>query len=301
MSVTFFSAFVKETSTTTGTGTYTLAGAVAGFRAFSSAMTDGQSVVYACKDNVNFEVGIGVYSSGTISRGRIISSSNSGSAVNWGAGTRNIFLTIPPGLFNAFSSKNAFDYTDDSNDISGNASLAVGIGNTVSGIEAMALGFLHYLSGDYSIGLGRQAASRLGNNLVYSNTKFYVSGDAQHQRAIGIQITSNATPDTLNVRMEPGAGTTGALFITARVLASQDSGAGVGDSKAWELKALVKYVAGTPTLIGSVSSTVIAASAGASAWTATLNFSNAYFVAVTGEAAKSIRWVADVSAVDVGY
>jgi hypothetical protein len=101
--------------------------------------------------------------------------------------------------------------------------------------------------------------------------------------------------------MEPGSGTTGALFITARVLASQDSGAGVGDSKAWELKALVKYVAGTPTLIGSVSSTVIAASSGASAWTATLNFSNAYFVAVTGEAAKSIRWVADVSAVDVGY
>jgi hypothetical protein len=275
MSVTFFSAFVKETSATTGTGTYTLAGAVAGFRSFSSAMTDGQSVVYACTDAVNFEVGVGVYSSGTISRGRIISSSNSGSAVNWGAGTRNIFLTIPPGLFNAFSSKNAFDYTDDSNDISGNASLAVGIGNTVSGIEDMALGLLHYLSGDYSIALGRQAASRLGNNIVYSNTKFYVSGDAQHQRAIGIQITSNATPDTLNVRMEPGSGTTGALFITARVLASQDSGAGVGDSKAWELKALVKYVAGTPTLIGSVSSTVIAASSGASAWTATLNFSNA--------------------------
>lgn len=301
MSVTFFSAFVKETSATTGTGTYTLAGAVAGFMAFSSAVTDGQSVVYACTDNVNFEVGIGVYSSGTISRGRIISSSNSGSAVNWGAGTKNIFLTIPPGLFNAFSSKSAFAYTDESNDMSGNGSLAVGTGNTVSGLQGMAIGFLHVLSGDHTIGLGRTTASRIGNNLVYSNTQFYVAGDAQHQRTIGTQITSDATPDTLNARLEPGSGTTGALFITARVLASQDSGAGVGDSKAWELKALVKYVAGTPTLIGSVSSTVIAASAGASAWTATLNFSNPNFVAVTGEASKSIRWVVDASAVDVGY
>lgn len=300
--ITSFSPFIKETTTTTGTGTYNLAGAASGFATFASAITNGHYVVYGCTDGIDYEVGHGVYSSGTITRAHIIKSSNSGSAVNWGAGSREIFLSAVPGLFNFISSKYAFDGVDTStNDVSGGGSFAIGIGNTISGIEDMALGFLHYLSGDYSIALGRQAASRLGNNIVYSNTKFYVSGDAQHQRAIGIQITSNATPDTLNVRMEPGSGTTGALFITARVLASQDSGAGVGDSKAWELKALVKYVAGTPTLIGSVSSTVIAASSGASAWTATLNFSNAYFVAVTGEAAKSIRWVADVSAVDVGY
>lgn len=301
MAVTFFAPFVKENTTTTGTGTYTLTGAVTGFRTFASVVGDGKSVVYACTDGTDFEVGIGTYNAGTISRGSIKGSSNGDAAVNWGAGTRTIFLTLPPGLFNAFSSKNAFDYTDPSNDISGNASFALGISNVVSGLQSFAIGSEHNLSGDNALALGKQAASRLGNNLVYSNGYFAAPGDAQHQRAIGIQITSSATPDTLSIRMEPGAGLTGALLFTVRVLASQDSGAGVGDSKAWQLQALVKYVAGTPTQIGSTLSTVIAASAGASAWAATLNFANPYFIAVTGEAAKSIRWVADVSAVDVGY
>lgn len=301
MSVTYFSPFVKETTTTVGTIAYTLNGAVTGFTSFSSVVTDGQSVVYACTDNVDFEVGVGVYATGTISRGRIISSSNSGSAIDWGAGTKNIFLTIPPGFFNAFSSKNAFEYFETPNDISGDGSVAIGAGNIISGEDSIALGYVHVLSGNNIIALGSQAASRSGNNLVYSNTLFDNTGDAQFQLTVGAQLTEDGATNTMLVEMEPGSGTTGALFITARVLASQDSGAGVGDSKAWELKALVKYVAGTPTLIGSISSTVIAASSGASSWTATFDFADPNFISIAGEASKRIRWVASVSAVDVGY
>ena len=56
---------VKETSTTTGTGTYTLAGAVTGFEAFSS-VGNGNTTYYACTDGTDFEVGIGTYTaSGT--------------------------------------------------------------------------------------------------------------------------------------------------------------------------------------------------------------------------------------------
>ena len=57
---------VKETSTTTGTGTYTLAGAVTGFETFGS-IGDGNTTYYACTDGAgNFEVGVGTYtSSGT--------------------------------------------------------------------------------------------------------------------------------------------------------------------------------------------------------------------------------------------
>lgn len=300
--ITNFSSFVKETTTTTGTGTYSLAGAVTGFSTFASSISNGTSVVYSCTDGNDFEVGFGTYNAGTITRVRIIKSSNSGSAVDWAAGSKEIFLTIPPGIFNVISSKNAFDYTEPStNDVSGNGSYAFGTDNSISGVESLAIGFGHSIGSDYSVGLGKQAATRFNNTLVYANGFFAAAGDAQFQRTIGVQITDTATPDTLNCRMEPGSGTTGALLITARVLASQASGGGAGDSKGWELKALVKYVAGTPTLIGSVSSTVIAASAGASAWTATLNFADPYFVAVTGEASKTIRWVADVSAVDVGY
>ena len=72
---------VKETSTTAGTGTVTLDGAVTGFQAFS-AVGDGNSTYYAIVDNATgaWEVGIGTYTSSgtTLSRTTVLSSSNSG-------------------------------------------------------------------------------------------------------------------------------------------------------------------------------------------------------------------------------
>ena len=87
---------VKETSTTTGTGTYTLAGAVTGFEAFSS-VGDGNTTYYACTDGTDFEVGIGTYTASgtTLARTTILQSSNSDNAVSWGAGTRTLFCTLP--------------------------------------------------------------------------------------------------------------------------------------------------------------------------------------------------------------
>lgn len=88
---------VQETTNTTGTGAYTLGGAVAGFQTFASVASDTDTVYYSVTDNVDFEVGLGTYASGggTIARTTVLSSSNSGSAVNWGIGTKNIFLTYP--------------------------------------------------------------------------------------------------------------------------------------------------------------------------------------------------------------
>lgn len=87
---------VKETTTTTGTGTYTLAGAVAGFESFNS-VGNGNTTFYACSDGTDFEVGIGTYTSSgtTLARTTILQSSNSDNAVNWSAGTRTIFCTLP--------------------------------------------------------------------------------------------------------------------------------------------------------------------------------------------------------------
>ena len=303
--ITNFAPFVKETTTTIGTGTYTLGGAVAGFAAFSGSIPSGGYVFYGCTDGTDFEAGFGLYNFGTISRDAIFMSSNSESnnlPIDWGSGTKTIFITVSPGLFNLISSQYYFaDFNTSTNDVTGHSSFAIGSGNIINGSESMCIGHVHNITASNVIALNKVTASRIGDNLVYSNSYFDVPGDSQFQRTIGNNITEDATPSTLSCQMEPGSGTTGALLITARVLASQASGAGVGDSKGWELKALVKYVSGTPTLIGSVSSTVIAASAGASAWTASLNFADPYFVAITGEASKTIRWVADVSAVDVGY
>lgn len=87
---------VKETTTTTGTGSYTLAGAEAGFQSFS-VIGDGNTTYYACTDGTDFEVGIGNYTaSGTqLSRTTILSSSDSDATVDWSAGEKLIFVTQP--------------------------------------------------------------------------------------------------------------------------------------------------------------------------------------------------------------
>ena len=87
---------VKETSTTTGTGTFTLDGAAVGFQAFS-VIGDGNTTYYTITNGVDWEVGIGTYTASgtTLSRDTIFDSSNSGSAVNWGSGVKNVFVTYP--------------------------------------------------------------------------------------------------------------------------------------------------------------------------------------------------------------
>ena len=89
---------VKETTTTTGTGTVTLAGAAAGFQSFA-AVGDGNQTFYAIVDSTSgdWEVGIGTYTSSgtTLSRTTVVSSSNAGSLVNFGAGSKDVFVTYP--------------------------------------------------------------------------------------------------------------------------------------------------------------------------------------------------------------
>jgi hypothetical protein len=90
---------VKETSTTTGTGTFDLAGAVSGFESFVTGIGNSNTTYYAIvNENGEFEVGLGTVTDAatdTLSRDTIISSSNSDSAVNFGEGTKNVFCTLP--------------------------------------------------------------------------------------------------------------------------------------------------------------------------------------------------------------
>ena len=88
---------VKETSTTTGTGTFTLAGAVTGFETFSTAIGNSNTTYYAIslQGGSEFEVGLGTVGAGTLARTTIISSSNSDNAVNFSAGTKDVFCTLP--------------------------------------------------------------------------------------------------------------------------------------------------------------------------------------------------------------
>jgi len=89
---------VKETSTTTGTGTITLAGAADGFQSFS-VIGNANTTYYCITDgsgNNAWEVGIGTWATGnTLARTTILSSSNSGNAITLGTGTHNVFTTYP--------------------------------------------------------------------------------------------------------------------------------------------------------------------------------------------------------------
>jgi len=88
---------VRETSTTTGTGDIVLGGAPAGFISFSSVMANTDTTYYGIVGGNSWEVGVGTYSSVTnsLSRTVVLASSNGGSLVSFGSGTKNVFLTQP--------------------------------------------------------------------------------------------------------------------------------------------------------------------------------------------------------------
>ena len=92
---------VKARTTTTGTGTYSIGATAAGFQGFE-VIGDGNTTYYAVTDNSsNYEVGLGTYtgSGNTLARTAVLESSNSDAAVDWGAGDKDIFVTVPAAKF----------------------------------------------------------------------------------------------------------------------------------------------------------------------------------------------------------
>ena len=94
---------IKETTTTTGTGNINLAGAETGFETFVSGVGDGNTTYYAIshQSTTEFEIGLGTVtdaSPDTISgrtNSNVISSSNSDNVVDFSAGTKDVFCTLP--------------------------------------------------------------------------------------------------------------------------------------------------------------------------------------------------------------
>ena len=89
---------VKETTTTTGTGTVTLLGASTGFQSFAAiGNTNTTYYTIAGQTGSEWEVGIGTYTSSgtTLARTTVLASSNSGSLVTFSAGTKDVFVTYP--------------------------------------------------------------------------------------------------------------------------------------------------------------------------------------------------------------
>ena len=165
---------VKETTTTTGTGDITLAGAVDGFQSFSSALSDADTTYYAISHRSanEWEVGLGTYSSGVLTRTTILESSNSDIAVSFTAGTKDIFITLP--------AEKAV--TLDSNDV-------LSIGNiSTSG----------YLRGPATFTIDPAAHGDVTGTVV-------IAGDLQVDGTTTTINSSNLAVDDLNITVASGA------------------------------------------------------------------------------------------------
>ena len=139
---------VQETTTTTGTGTLTLDGAVTGFQSFS-VIGNGNTTFYSIVFGASFEIGIGTYtSSGTLlSRDTILSSSNSNNAVNFGAGTKNVFVTYPASKSVNLDNSNNLDLTGVPIVSSSNGNITL----TPNGSGAVVLDGLSYPTADGTV------------------------------------------------------------------------------------------------------------------------------------------------------
>ena len=90
---------VRETSTTAGTGTLTLAGAVAGFQSFA-VIGNGNTTYYSIVDSTanTWEVGIGTYTSSgtTLSRDTVLANSLGTTAkIDFASNSKDVFVTYP--------------------------------------------------------------------------------------------------------------------------------------------------------------------------------------------------------------
>jgi len=162
---------VKETTDTTGTGTYNLDGASSGFQSFVAGVGTTNTCTYCCTDNTDWEVGVGTVTDAatdTLSRDTILASSNSGAAVNWGAGTKTIFCTVPAEAhnFTAFPSSQTTNPTStgtgsfaigDGADATANYTIAIGHTADASATLGTAIGYGALCAGGQSISIGYNA------------------------------------------------------------------------------------------------------------------------------------------------
>lgn len=128
---------VREGSTTTGTGALTLNGTLEGFRTFDSVLNTGDTTWYCAVFGADWEVGLGTFTApDALTRTTVLSSSNGGSAVDFPAGTKDVFITVPGSALEILQSLGSLG-TAASRDVgiaSGNVPVLDGAGKLAAGV-----------------------------------------------------------------------------------------------------------------------------------------------------------------------
>jgi hypothetical protein len=270
---------VKEITTTTGTGTITLAGVSLGYQAFS-VIGDGNTTYYciAGRETSEFEVGIGTYtlSGTTLSRTTILSSSNAGLAVNFSAGTKDVFVVYPAGKsVNLDASGNATALGTPASGIVTNANLTGDV-TSVGNATAIAAGVIVNADINASAAIVDTKLATISTALKVSNSattatnantaSAIVSRDASGNFSAGTitaALTGNASTVTTNANLTGDVTSVGnATTLTnapviAKVLTGYVSGAGTVAATDSILQAIQKLNGNNATnanLTGAVTS-----------------------------------------------
>jgi len=185
---------VKETTTTTGTGTYTLAGAEVGFQSFST-IGNGNTTYYTVTDGGDWEVGIGTYTASgtTLARTTILSSSNSGNAVNWSAGEKFVFVTQPSSKASFLDASGNLNFSDNQKAIFGTGSdIEIYHNGTDSFIDEKGAGWL-YIRGNNTV-IGKYTGETYMKGIVDGAVELYHDNTKKIETtASGISVTGNVT------------------------------------------------------------------------------------------------------------
>ena len=201
---------VKETTTSTGTGTINLGGAETGFETFVAGIGNSNTTYYCiqAQGGSAFEIGVGTVtdaSPDTLSRTAIISSSNGDAAVDFGAGSKDVFCTLP-------ASKAVIEDSSTNADIAGNLT----IGGTVDGVDIAARDAVLTSTTTTANAALPKAGGTMSGNLVLSSANITMSGtetvdgvDISARDAVLTSTTTTATnaETTANAALPKAGGT----------------------------------------------------------------------------------------------
>jgi len=189
---------VKETTTTTGTGAIALGGAVSSFETFGAGVGNSNTTYYAIVHQTanEFEVGLGTLdgTSANLTRTTVISSSNSDAAVNFSAGTKDVFCTFP-------ASKAVFKDASDNTNFADNEKIQLGTGSDLQIYHNGSNSYIDNSSGTGAIVLKGSDTLLVNNssqNIISTGTSsanlFYAGFQKLHTINTGVQTTG-----TINV------------------------------------------------------------------------------------------------------
>lgn len=242
---------VRETTTTTGTGSVTLAGPYSGFQAFS-VIGNGNTTYYAISDpNTGaWEVGIGTYTSAgnTLSRDTVLASTNSNSLVNFAGGSKDVICTQPAerNVYVVGSSVVAANSATVPNSLLANSavtingnSVSLGGSTTVTANTTQTLTRGSYLTGNNFNGsaattwaVDADSANAASKVVVRDASGDFAAGTVTASRFSGplTGAVGDATPSTgaftsVTASLDSSFTSTGALQISAGTTAQRPTGA----------------------------------------------------------------------------